>query len=438
MSLPLNGRIAIIDDKITHAEPLMKVFSQRQIPFTYFSGEVNYLPKEGSNLNDVRILFLDINLIDDGVQNDKVLKGRLIPVLKKVISKENYPYVLIYWSRHDSKKDKKLIEKDIFENELKDRKPISYFTAMKSDYFERNGDKTNDFDEKITNLFNNIDTLIAKHPAYNYLLNWENKVHISADKTLEEIFSAYSKFVSWTDNANYIFNKLGLSYSGKKFSKQNAEDKIKSSYNALNIVLTDTLENALNNSTVENPKTLKVSATAKNLESVNNINKKLLISDELEPIHYSGTVIEILDTKLNIDYENLLDAILTDSGKKKRAEIILSWKKIWLNVTPLCDTVQGKVVFHRLIRGILVVPFKDMKKAFNNNDAIFVSPSFTFDKKDYCIVIDFRQFFTLNQLGKSKNRKSIFRVRQQLLAEIQSKLSRHINRQGILYLEEKY
>jgi len=435
MNLPLNGRIAIIDDQIKHAEPLMKVFSQKQIPFTYFSGEVKFLPNEGANLNDIRILFLDINLMDDGVQNNKVLKGKLISVLKRVISKDNYPYVIIYWSRHQNKTDKKLIEKEIFENELKDRAPISFFSAAKSDFFEQNGDPTDDFDIKIGNLFSKIDALIAKSRVYSYLLNWENKIHVSADRTLEEIFSAYNKYPNWSDNANYVFNKLGLSYSGKSFAGQSAEDKIKSSYNALNIVFTDTLENTLNNSTVDNAKVLKVSATAKNLESVNNINKKLLISDEVEPIHYSGTVLEITDKKLNADYENFLDTILNNIGK--RAEIIASWKKMWLNVTPLCDTVQGKIVFHRLVRGVLVQPFKDFEKAFHKNEAIYISPAFTFDKKNYCIVMDFRQFFTLSQLGKSKNRKALFRIRQQLLSEIQSKLSRHVNRQGILFLDEK-
>ena len=433
MSLPINGRVAIIDDQLRHAEPLMKIFSQRQIPFTYFSGEYNYLPTEGENSNDIRVLFLDINLIDDGEHEDKVLRGKLLPVLKSVISEENYPYILIYWSRHQTRRDKNLIERKIFGKELKGRKPIAFLSAIKSDYFNLDGTITDDFDDKITDLFRNIDALIAKHPAYSYLLHWENKVHISADKTLEEIFRGYNKFGSWEDNANYIINKLGLSFSGKSFRSQNAEDKIKSSYNALNIILTDTLDNALNNSPIEKPKTLKVSTTAKNLESVYNINKKLLISDEIEPIYYSGTVIEILNRKLDTDYENLLDTILNSKGKK--AEITASWKKMWLNVTPLCDTVQGKIVFHRLVRGILV--HKEFSKAFFSNEAIYVSPSFTFDQKDYCIVIDFRQFFTLSQLRKSKSRKPLFRVRQQLLAEIQSKLSRHINRQGILYLEDK-
>ncbi|MFY7938335.1 MAG: hypothetical protein ACOVOQ_13215 [Flavobacterium sp.] len=437
MNLPLNGRVAIIDDQIKQAEPLMKIFSKKQIPFTYFSGESNYLPDEDDNLNDIRVLFLDINLIDDSVQNDKVLKGRLIPVLKRVISKDNYPYVIIYWSRHQNQSDKKLIEKEIFGNDLKDRKPIGFLSAVKSDFFNFDGSMTDDFEDKIGELFNSINLLISKSPVYSYLLNWENKVHLSADKTLEEVFSNYNKFDNWSDNANFIFNKLGVSFSGKSFANQNAESRIKSSYNALNIVFADTLENNINNSNVPNPKKLSISATAKNLESINNINKKLLISDEKEPLHYSGTVIEILDKKKTSNYENLLDAVLTDNGKKKKAEIILSWKKIWLNVTPLCDTVQGKIVSHRLVSGILVVAFKDMKKAFHNNEAVYISPSFTYDKKDYAIIIDFRHFFTLPQLGKSKNRKSIFRIRQQLLAEIQSKLSRHINRQGVLFLDDR-
>lgn len=433
MNLPLNGRIAIIDDQIIQAEPLMKVFSQRQIPFTYFSGDFNYLPNEGNNFNDIRILFLDINLIDDGVQNDKVLKGKLISVLKRVISKDNYPYIVIYWSRHQNQSDKKLIETEIFGKELKDRKPISFLSAIKSDFFRLDGNQTEDFDDKIVGLFSRINSQIAKSPAYSYLLNWENKIHISADKTLEEIFSAYNKFENWSDNANYLFNKLGISYSGKSFAGQSSEDKIKSSYNTLNNVFTDTLENILNNSSVPNAKKLKVSATAKNLESINSINKKLLISAEKEPLHYSGTVIEITNKNLTAEYENLLDTILNSKGKK--VDIIGSWKKIWLNVTPLCDTVQGKIVFHRLVRGILVP--KEFGKTFHTNEAIYVSPSFAFDNKDYVIAIDFRQFFTLNKLGKTKNRKSIFRIRQQLLAEIQSKLARHINRQGILFLDEK-
>lgn len=431
MNLPLNGRIAIIDDQIKQAEPLMKILSKKQLPFSYFSGELAFLPVLGKASNDIRVLFLDINLIDNTERPDKELKGKLVPVLSRVISENNYPYVIIYWSRHE--RHKKLIEKDIFGTDLKTRKPIAFFSAAKSDFFNLDGTATDDFDDKIGELFNNVNTIISKSPAYSYLINWENKVHQATDKTLEEIFSSYHKFINWSDNANFIINKLGLSYSGKLFDSQNAEERIKSSYNALNIVFIDTLENKTNTEDIPNAKKLKVSTTAKSLDSIYSINKKLLVSDEKDPLHYSGSVIEILDKKSNTEYEKFLDTNLNQKGK--RADIIASWKKIWLNVTPLCDTVQGKVVFHRLVRGILVP--KEFNKAFHNNEAVFVSPSFNYDKKDYSLVIDFREFFTLNQLGKSKNRNALFRIRQQLLAEVQSKLARHINRQGVLFLADK-
>lgn len=431
MNLPLNGRIAIIDDQITQAEPLMKILAKRQIPFTYFSGEYDFLPDLSNTSNDIRILFLDINLIDNTERPNKELKAKLIPVLSRVISENNYPYVIIYWSRHEH--HKKLIEEEIFEIELKNRKPIAFFSAIKSNFFHLDGTPTDNFNVEISNLFREINNLITMSPAYSYLLNWENKVHTSTDKTLEEIFRAYSNSDSWLDNANYIMNKLGLSYAGKAFINYSAEDKIKSSYNALNIVFADTLENTLNNSPIINAAILKVSTVAKNSKSVNYINKKLLISDEIYSMKYSGTVIEISDKKLNNEYEKLLDKILKD--QKKKVEIIDSWKKLWLNVTPLCDTVQGKVVFHRMIRCFLVT--KKFCNAFHVNEALYISPSFTFSEQDYCLVIDFRHFFTLTQLSNSKNRNPIFRVRQQLLSEIQSKLSRHINRQGILFLDER-
>lgn len=99
MSFPLNGRIAIVDDKIEQAQPLIKVLSKKQYPFTYYSGELKYLPDKSSQCNDIRVLFLDINLIDDSIHEDKVIKSRLIPVLNTILSDKNYPYIVVFWSR---------------------------------------------------------------------------------------------------------------------------------------------------------------------------------------------------------------------------------------------------------------------------------------------------------------------------------------------------
>jgi len=137
MSFPINGRIAIIDDQLKQVEPLIKVLSKKQYPFSYFNGDLRYLPNEDSIFNDYRIIFLDINLIDDREHEPKILKGRLIPVLNKIISKNNFPFVIVFWSRH--KEHYKLVE-EIFSTELTDRKPIGFLQQeSKLDYFDFDG-----------------------------------------------------------------------------------------------------------------------------------------------------------------------------------------------------------------------------------------------------------------------------------------------------------
>jgi hypothetical protein len=461
MNLPINGRIAIIDDQILHAQPLIKVFSQKQLPHTYFSGEVQFLPTEDENLNDIRILFLDINLIDNGEHSNTVLKGRLFPVLNRVISKKNYPYIIIYWSRHET--HKKLIEDDIFGQELANRKPIGYLSAVKSDFFDLTGDPTPDFDENLAKLFEKINNLLSSIPSYRYLLNWENQVHKAADKTLQEVFSPFHAVADWSENANYIITTLGESYSGKtNFKSLDSEMKIKNAFQAFNSVFNDTIEYSTSNDVVENAVELEFDNNIAREEWKYSINKKLLLSIDKEPMEYSGAVSEDTNPKSDKIFEYLLnnsfnrkvieekirkdpanktkndseiDKLVNKGASTIRKEIRRNWKKIYLVVTPLCDFVQKKNYNNRVLKGMLI------KSEYHNlmddkSEAIFVSPKFKYtDGENYVIVLNFRYFFTSNDQKGIKYINPVFRVRHQLLAEIQSRLARHITRQGILFVE---
>ena len=45
--IPLNGRIAIVDDQIEQALPLMRVFAKNNIPYVYYKGtDPEYLPEQ--------------------------------------------------------------------------------------------------------------------------------------------------------------------------------------------------------------------------------------------------------------------------------------------------------------------------------------------------------------------------------------------------------
>lgn len=460
MNIPKNGRIAIIDDQFEQAFPLINILSKNQCSFSYFTGEEKYLPEEGQNFNDIRVLFLDINLIDNASHEAKVLKGKLISVLKRVISENNYPYVLVYWSRHED--EYKSLIQEIFTVDLPSRKPIAFMSQNKLDYFDLDGKQTEKCEELTENLLKSISDSIDTVPAYGYLINWENQVHFSIDNTLEEIFKSAHSHESWESNANFLLSSLGESYAGNgTYKNQTPEEKLRSAYQAFNNVHIDTIEYLTNNSRIENPKDLIYDENAIDKDLAFMVNKKLLISEENNCLEYSGAVIEDSTEVNNSTYLDLLnnclnrrkieDSVRTDPANEKkslpeltriidklcsqkRKEIRQDYKKICVVVTPLCDFVQKKYFNSRVVYGILIKA-NHLNCIDDKSEAIFISPKFKVGSNIYILVLNFRYFFTSRTLSESPEMKQIFRIRQQLLSEVQSKLARHISRQGVLFLD---
>jgi hypothetical protein len=123
---------------------------------------------------------------------------------------------------------------------------------------------------------------------------------------------------------------------------------------------------------------------------------------------------------------------------------------ILLEVSPSCDYSQNKWKLHRQIPGVLwpieyistKIHSKE-KEIVNQADYIYKSPTFLYCKKMYKMVFDLRDFSTsnFNDIKNYKEKLSfrplnppLFRIRHNLLIEIQSQISKHINRPGFVYL----
>jgi len=130
------------------------------------------------------------------------------------------------------------------------------------------------------------------------------------------------------------------------------------------------------------------------------------------------------------------DAMCSEKQKAIRA----SWRKIHVIVTPLCDVVQGKAINSRVIDGFLIAEGGGLIKYIDDrSEAIFISPKFEIDGAVYSLVLNLRYFHTTHFDPKKLQEQgltSLFRIRQSLLAEIQSRLARHISRQGVLFIDE--
>lgn len=458
MSIPLNGRIAIIDDVYEQAEPLIRILSKNQMPYTFYKGvDSRYLPEENERENDIRLLFLDINLINDAaVPNEKQMRSALVYTLKRVLSSNNFPYSIIYWSRHQEEHSE-LIE-DIFNNELNDRKPIIYKGFVKSDFFPN---FSSEEVESPIDMIAEIKKIILEQEAYSVLIEWENHIHLSADLTLQELFSSYHKYNDWQNNANYIVKKLAKAYLEKHIENASSDEVVNAGLQTLTILFRDYLESSLRDRKSDSKPSFGFNKTEIEAD-IRQISGKLNLTNQINSIKEPGCVLsnattseikieKIIDfAKLRQECKYLLmkqnpqieEEDLEKESKKCAFKKLDELKKI-INeqslkisvvVTPICDYAQNNSVYDRIVQGLLI-PQNECNYILNN-DALFIVPfDIVHDSQEYRLILDFRYFITTDL--NHENVSGLFRIRQELLSEIQSKLSRHINRQGILLIDER-
>ncbi len=449
--LPTNGRITIIDNEINDVLPLMKIFAEKQLPYTYIKGDdIAYFPE--SPIRNTRILFLDLNLVGNHTASEKDVKSTLISVLRRVISPDNYPYILVYWSKQET--DYAKIVELLFNEELVDIAPIRLVPFIKSDFFNLAGEELET--EKI--ITNELSEIITEYIPYGYILNWENVILDSTDKVLQEVFHGYNNPESWNNNAEYILEVLGQAYLGKHYQSADVVAKINASYNSFNSIFFDTIENSIMKNDLDLGG-LESSIDKDGQAIINaNINKRINISNCTTFIDEPGAVLNFEDIEM-YQYKQLLNGVLSishitneikrdnpdmsDTDTKKalkqrcsdlRKMVCESWSNVGIIVTPSCDYAQKKKVYDRIVLGV-IINAEYSNYIDNRSDAIFISPMFEYNGNNCIIVLDFRYLIT-RDLNNDFNYpdKIIFKVRQQLLSEIQSKLSRHISRQGFLSL----
>ena len=454
--IPLNGLIAIVDDQIEQALPLMRVFARNNIPYVYYKGtDPEYLP--GQPENDIRILLLDLNLLGGRDNQPKDIRSSLFSVISHIISPNNYPYVLVLWSRQE-KEYKEMLEK-LFSNDLKGCAPIAILEWIKSDFFPNFSDEEANKDEEYK-IIDELKKVIAGLPAYSYLMQWENCVHNSADETIQDIFHDYHSQENWKNSANCILDMFAKSYLEQHYRDSSKEDIAKASLFFLNDVYYDTLESAITNSEIENAVELQYEANADLISDIKSkVNNYLLISKSQIQINQPGCIFTSSDSSVEcvkrlkeiinncLDTEDVRiqvankfqDTKLSEAKQfynqliKDRREAILSTAiPCGVIVTPACDYAQNKAKYDRIIMGIIIDScyreFIDAK-----SEAIYVSPSFDESSHERIVVLNYRYFFT-QELKKTNGVEPLYRIRNSVLSEIQSKLARHINRQGVMTL----
>jgi hypothetical protein len=131
------------------------------------------------------------------------------------------------------------------------------------------------------------------------------------------------------------------------------------------------------------------------------------------------------------DFKNDNNKAYKTFEKEKRDQIKLSSRFVSIEVSPICDFAQKKWKLNRICPAILWNA--DFALYLGKSDNLYVSPLLLIDDVSYNLIIDLR-YFSSHPFNIFKESKPIFNLKHSFLTDIQSLLSRHINRPGITSL----
>lgn len=486
MLLSSSGKVVIIDNELeSDALPLMISLGKKGIPYTYFTGDNKQLPKEP--LKGIRFVFLDIELIPG--MTGKNLSSTCAGILRTVISKENGPYVIIFWSEHTEAIN------DILEYcKTVDISPVAYLNMDKSECLHQNDTDTIDYiSKKIEEILNDFGSL-------NFFIEWENIVNKSLNSFINSItktedikdsqrgkvenykplkegteISTVAIDYTWEERLLSMFSKLFNSYSeeGDNFSNK---EKMSSLYHMINRSFIDTIHQHCNEATTEisflNKNRIckdffnRICVGVEDYENFDSSKMKKLTSMYDEDGDFYELKPDLSNTnlnKVNNTFNFILSSIIgfnsiamlnsalflnfTQHQSLSTGNIYTSLKKVSIKkklcesmgleerkcsivsilLTPSCDIAQKKAITHRLVYGIM----SDSECKKDSGSSLFkIGPYWNSRsaKKQY-LTISFQSIHILT-IEEVNELIFLFSIKRDLLFDLQSKAANNVNKLG--------
>lgn len=185
MEYPKNGSVVIVDDKIEEVEDLIVELSKRNVPTYYFRGNHSKLHRK---LNNIKVIFLDINYEDSGATTPTAVTDNLVKIIKNLINKKAQDYIIITWSTTTESYHERLQERLQGLYDLADRlkeTPKEILYKMPKHIFSINKEdvKTDDIFD-VVKINEVINAVVPSQDIMNLAIHWENNVLEAAKKVL--------------------------------------------------------------------------------------------------------------------------------------------------------------------------------------------------------------------------------------------------------------
>jgi hypothetical protein len=430
-------KIIAVDNEIGELEKIVNTFNNLRttcLPILYNAGDEIIEKYSG-----VRIAFFDINFGLGNPSSDSDLCNIIASALKEVISPDNGPYALIFWSLHT---DKLEIIKNYIEKREKNNipRPLLINTIDKSAVVD-NAEKLKTEVERV-----------LSNSTLEAMLDYEEKARIAAADTINAVFSLiphgsdkWGITTEFEKNFNSVFSKMSMDTLGFEHAKSNPKLAVQKAlapiftYNSQKSLLSDNWNSLL---TDLNEK----------------IAKKIKFPNDFQ-VGYLNSIYHLYNgddcskgTRGIIIKSNIPDKGYQDFAKRKYSEILHDFipfvennidntkKKelrsrcecVFIEISALCDYTQQKP---RMLKYILGLKFPSEVEEHidrkHRSESIFVTPLFTLPNESFYIAVNFRFVIGMNiddpKLGDIK-----FCLGEELVNQIGNRYASYVSRIGVI------
>jgi hypothetical protein len=453
--LDKQNKIIIVDNVAKQLEILAKSFFQNGLGCRTFL----YEPTYDSPLSKVRIAFFDINLtekaVDTNYESDQEILlhnsavfNDLADAINLYISKDNGPYVLIFWTANKKVVNAfKLFMKDDDRGYSETASPILIDCIDKADY---------NIDATENNLADNVLTLLNSHNKIKFLFDLEDSPRIAGENTLNRLYNILPKTDEWGEslqlfrNLDEVLSKIAASTLGFHHAKENPKRAV---YESLIPIINYEILNAKSNvdwNQIVNQLTIAQNIGALISPDVNiqyKVNSLYHIEDYTNHSKdVRGCVIELDKTSKEIsktfniaDVSAWISKLLAikdanDNQKMKKDLILHQAKLIALEISAACDYSNKKERINKYILGVLSVGL-DIDSDINLKSR----PESCYHLGGCCFQIEEKNFhiwLNLNYVFGTTPEDSrlgapLFILKKEIMDMLGNKYASHISRIGI-------
>ena len=445
-------RVVVVDDETDEALPLISALSKLGIGALYYDGTRENLPRKP--MSGIRLVFLDLRLAGSPTAQPKHLISQTLSVLSQIVDLKACPAGIIYWTKHEE-------DETEFAQQLSKTLP-----EFKPAFLLGIPDKMQLCDPLQTDpIQKTIVHQLGAVPACRLLWGWEQAVHDSATQSAGLLWS-----LAMSDGGGEIINTsddrllellCALSLADGASERDDEAACLAHLFQGLNPLHYDQLENRAGTACdrAEHVGKLRdrihggVNLTDELKSRLNGIFLTARVPDTGWSVNPGNVYIEkgwskdddpfFLRKTARKGLERLVGEFFSEKNPEKLEKLTDISTPCLVELTPICDIANAKTGLARLLGGILMRPSGD--SAFDRKIHLpstnrifgkqieFCSLHKTCLSGTYSLLLNARQLYS-KPLAKLRLHKPTFRLRHDLVRDIQAWFASHAARPGYFSL----